>query len=81
MVVEGYSLYASPILAFPNKASVSLQTSGTGLLNCDYEPQEETSFLIFANFIKGTFGERELLNQSQNGMCICEIMNLCRVAL
>ena len=40
---------------------VNLQNSGTGSLNCDYEPKEETNFLIFANFIKGIFGEDELL--------------------
>ena len=59
--VERYSLRASPILAFPNKVSVSLLSSGTGSLNCEYEAQEETSFLIFANFIKGIFGEGERL--------------------
>ena len=59
--VEEYSLHASPISAFPNKVYVRLQSSGTGSLNCDYEPQEETSFLIFANLIKGIFGESELL--------------------
>ena len=61
MEVERYSLFAYPTLAFPNKVFVSLQSSGTGRLDCVYEPQEETSFLIFANFIKGIFGEEELL--------------------
>ena len=61
MEVERYSLYASPIMAHPNKVYVSLLRSGTGSLNCEYEAQEETSFLIFANFIKGIFGEGELL--------------------
>ena len=59
--VESYSLYASPIPVFPNKVYLSLQSSGTGSLDCVYEPQEETSFLIFANFIKGIFGEGERL--------------------
>ena len=40
---------------------INLQNSGTGLLSCEYEPQEETSFLLFANCIKGIFGESELL--------------------
>ena len=59
--VEWYSLYASPIMAFPNKVSVRLRSSGTGSLDCVYEPQEETNFLIFANFIKGIFSEEEPL--------------------
>ena len=55
--VEKYSLYASPILVFPNTVHLTLQSSGTGSLDCVYEPREETSFLIFANFIKGIFDE------------------------
>ena len=58
---ERYYLHASSISAFPNKVFVILQSSGTGSLDCVYEPQEETNFLIFANFIKGLFGEEELL--------------------